>query len=239
MRLYENQIFHIYNQGNNKRRLFLNDCHYKHFLWKTKAYLLPFGELISYCLMPNHYHFQFLVSQREILRSELWEHVDNIENERRIFKYGDRALPVNKMHHRIANNSDFVSINDAIGILQSSYTKHINRQLGWSGSMFRRRFKIKQGFDHEDDIIPIEDVNFSIHGCINLGYHSKCIEYIHHNPVKANLVRSKLEWRWSSFREYFGVEEVRLCNVHLGRKLIRGDYLYGADHPKGADHYKE
>ncbi|MFN0131940.1 MAG: REP-associated tyrosine transposase [Phycisphaerales bacterium] len=35
----------------------------------------------------------------------------------------------------------------------------------------------------------------------------RTIEYIHHNPVERGLVRSSLDWRWSSARWYAGVRE--------------------------------
>ncbi|MEM1327726.1 MAG: hypothetical protein AAGI23_17325 [Bacteroidota bacterium] len=57
MDFYNNQLFHIYNQGNNSRQTFFEEENYRYFLWKMRAYLPLFGDLISWCLMPNHFHW--------------------------------------------------------------------------------------------------------------------------------------------------------------------------------------
>ena len=49
-------IYHIYNRGNNRCRIFIDDRNYNYFLDLYKRYLLPVTELFAYCLMPNHFH---------------------------------------------------------------------------------------------------------------------------------------------------------------------------------------
>ena len=64
------EFFHIYNRGNNKQDIFIEDSDYEFFMLRLKQNLYPdkFDELkiqplpsnsfslISYCLMPNHFH---------------------------------------------------------------------------------------------------------------------------------------------------------------------------------------
>ena len=57
----ENQIYHIYNQGNNKELIFFQEKNYLFFLRKMRQYLSPYIDFLSYCLMPNHFHFLVLV----------------------------------------------------------------------------------------------------------------------------------------------------------------------------------
>ncbi len=90
MRYRDNKIFaqdnyyHVYNRGNGKQDIFLDDADYKFFLYRLKENLFPeqkrtallqegrpLGgrgyvrkalpsdafDLICYCLMPNHFHF--------------------------------------------------------------------------------------------------------------------------------------------------------------------------------------
>jgi len=80
----ENGIYHVYNRGVEKRKIFLDDQDYRVFLHLLKYYLSPIDaqtdhpivktgnqnllrprplknlenevELIAYCLMPNHFH---------------------------------------------------------------------------------------------------------------------------------------------------------------------------------------
>lgn len=50
-------IYHVYNQGNNRQPIFFHERNYYYFLRKMQVHLLPFADLLCYCLMPNHFHF--------------------------------------------------------------------------------------------------------------------------------------------------------------------------------------
>ena len=49
-------MYHVFNRGNNKQRIFLKKENYHFFLRKVEDYILPHGNLLAYCLMPNHFH---------------------------------------------------------------------------------------------------------------------------------------------------------------------------------------
>lgn len=81
-------IYHVYNRGVEKRKIFLDDGDYKYFLWLIKEFLKPRSsstglgpaqgptlgrekpnfseeiEILAYCLMPNHFHL--LIRQKEV-----------------------------------------------------------------------------------------------------------------------------------------------------------------------------
>jgi len=149
MKFYENQLFHIYNQGNNKQQVFFTNDNYLFYLWKMRAYLLPFGDFITWCLMPNHFHWQFYVRKVEIRRKELRLHSDKVEWQRRVKKFGKKAMPVDRKSHRTANENNLVSLNEAIGTLQKAYTDALNKEKGWTGSVFRKKCKAKDGWINE------------------------------------------------------------------------------------------
>jgi len=50
-------IYHIYNQGNNKQLIFHSAENYHYFLKLYRKFVLPHADLLAYCLMPNHFHF--------------------------------------------------------------------------------------------------------------------------------------------------------------------------------------
>ncbi len=57
MRIIPEQLYHVYNQGNNCEIIFREADDYFYFLNRVRARVLPVADIICYCLMPNHYHF--------------------------------------------------------------------------------------------------------------------------------------------------------------------------------------
>lgn len=66
MQFHPNAIYHIYNQGNNRQQIFFKPENYLFFLKKMREYLLPHGDLLCYCLMPNHFHWLMYVREVEV-----------------------------------------------------------------------------------------------------------------------------------------------------------------------------
>ena len=64
MKFTPENIYHIYNQGNNKEQLFFLDTQYAHFLSLYKSHIFPHCETICWCLMPNHFHFMIYTDNR-------------------------------------------------------------------------------------------------------------------------------------------------------------------------------
>ncbi len=218
MDFYTNQLFHIYNQGNNQRQLFFTDENYYFFLWKMRAYLLPFGDLVAWCLMPNHFHWLFYVKNVIIERAILRAHIDKVEFQRRVKKYGKKAMPVDHDRYRTAKSNKPISLNDAIGDLQKGYTRAINKEKNWTGSLFREECKAKDGWI--DEFVTLEKngkEDFRFRTGFNYGYHCFC--YLHNNAVAANMVKNAIDYTWSSAKDYAGLRNGTLCNLDMGRQL--------------------
>ena len=64
------KIYHEYNRGNNKQRIYFNEENYLFFLRKVKVLLLPTCELLAYCLMPNHFHLLIYANEETVSLDE-------------------------------------------------------------------------------------------------------------------------------------------------------------------------
>ena len=220
MKFENDQLFHIYNQGNNRRDIFFEEENYYFFLWKMRTHLLPFGDLVSYCLMPNHFHWQFYVREVEIAREKYWEHTDTIELQRRQIKYGNNARPVQRKANR-DRKLKTITLNESISILLRSYTRAIEKPRDWSGSLFRNRTQAKSGIIEEFVTLIRSNGQLDPRFQIGTNYRHHCFYYIHNNPVVAGLVAKPEDWPFSSARDYAGLRNGTLCNLKLGKEIIK------------------
>lgn len=192
MTFYPDTIFHIYNQGNNRQPIFFKDENYLFFLRKMRKHLLPYGDFLAYCLMPNHFHWLFYV--RHISIGVTSSHPDTMITSGRV-----------------------MTLNESIGILLRSYTRAINKQENRSGSLFREETKAKDGW-----IPPlITDTDYKKYrfgAASDYGY--QCFLYIHNNPVEAHLVLKPEDWVYSSAKDYAGLRRGTLCTVALAKELL-------------------
>jgi putative transposase len=64
MKFLPQQLYHVYNQGNNQQNIFLRDVHFLYFLKLYTAYIVPHCDTLAWCLMHNHFHFMIATDQR-------------------------------------------------------------------------------------------------------------------------------------------------------------------------------
>ncbi|MEO5582087.1 MAG: hypothetical protein ABIR66_05310 [Saprospiraceae bacterium] len=218
MNFHPNQLFHVYNQGNNRQTIFFTEENYQYFLRKMKAHILPFADIISYCLMPSHFHWQIYVYRILIERKLFRNHLEAIEMQRRKSKYGDSALVLESSK---TNEEEVISLNESIGILQRSYTRALNKEKGWSGSLFRNDCKAKDGWIDEFITLTKASGKLDYRFTADTDYGFSCMQYIHQNPVEAGLVKEDIDWKYSSAREYAGLELEHICNLEMGRMMLK------------------
>jgi putative transposase len=186
-------LYHLYNQGNNRRQIFFTKANYLYFIQKIRTYILPYADIVCWCLMPNHFH---LMLNTKIL---------NLCKE--------QVLP--------SVNQKSRSINDSIGIMLRTYTRAINKQEQMSGSLFRQETKSICVSCHKS-LAPIS-MNSIYGKTINIeskrNYPQNCFEYIHQNPVKAGLVEKQTDWQFSSAKDYFANRKGNLINKKLASEF--------------------
>jgi putative transposase len=67
--------YHIYNRGNNKENIFIEEKNYNYFLEKLKKYLLPIADVYAYCLLKNHFHIILRIKNKEEMPEKLKEKI--------------------------------------------------------------------------------------------------------------------------------------------------------------------
>jgi putative transposase len=113
MHFNEAEFYHLYNRGNNKQPIFFTPENYLFFIKKIRVHLQPVCSIISYCLMPNHFHLIIQINERSVATRN---------------SFGGK--PIQELSFRI-------------GILLSSYSQAINKQQKTSGSLFQQKTKAK------------------------------------------------------------------------------------------------
>jgi REP element-mobilizing transposase RayT len=64
--LQHGKYYHIYNRGNNREDIFLEDRNYRHFLKLYAKYVAPIVDTYAYCLLRNHFHFLVRVKDADM-----------------------------------------------------------------------------------------------------------------------------------------------------------------------------
>jgi len=65
MQFEAGNIYHIYNQGNNRQKIFFERENYLFFLKKIKTHVVPYADILAWCLMPNHFHLMAYVHNKD------------------------------------------------------------------------------------------------------------------------------------------------------------------------------
>ncbi|MFT6321321.1 MAG: putative transposase [Granulosicoccus sp.] len=221
MEFHENRLFHIYNQGNNKQQVFFSDENYLFFLWKMRSYLHPFGDLVSYCLLPNHFHWLFFIKKISVSKTDWRIWTNEIEYQRRIKKYGKKATRTNLPPSCEIDTTEHITLNESIGILLRTYTQSVNKERETTGSIFRQHCKARDGWINEFVTATKRNGKIDTRFSPGTDYAYQCFNYIHTNPKKARLVTNDLDWNFSSAKDYAGLRNGTLCNLEIGNSIIQ------------------
>lgn len=65
--LEHGQYYHIYNRGNNRENLFVEERNYLYFLKLYGQHIEPVASTFAYCLLPNHFHILVQIKEVEDL----------------------------------------------------------------------------------------------------------------------------------------------------------------------------
>jgi putative transposase len=197
MRFQDGHIYHVFNQGNNHQKIFFNRDNYLFFVQKIRTHILPHADILAWCLMPNHFHLEIYVNKVDI----------------------DVSGGATQSRTPTTSNS----LNKSIGIMLASYTRAINKQNKSSGSLFRSKTKA-------ECVTCLKGITPSFYTSsgttlVNINnpekqYPQILFDYIHQNPVKANLVANPDEWEFSSAKDYSQNRANSFVNKALARTFF-------------------
>ena len=209
----------MYNQGNNHQKIFFDKRNYEFFLNKLETYVRPYADILAYCLMPNHFHFMVLVNELEVEVASASKGFASSET----FAKPSPEVEVASARKGFAPSETFAkpsprkrTLNQSIGIMLRSYTSAINKQEKRSGALFRQSTKAQCVTCPAKEIpnfYMIDGITTSYNIPIEKQYPQICFDYIHKNPVKAGLVKSMEDWKFSSAAAYFNKKENGIVNM--------------------------
>ncbi|HSF81052.1 MAG TPA: transposase [Anaerolineales bacterium] len=110
--LHFGRYYHIYNRGNNRENIFIEERNYQYFLRLWEKYIEPVAETYAYCLMRNHFHF--------LVRIKDFEYIPD--------RISHRKPPIGILGQQFSN-------------LFNAYTRTINSSYQRTGALFQRPFK--------------------------------------------------------------------------------------------------
>ena len=173
--------YHIYNRGNNRENIFIQERNYTHFMNLYARYIEPIADTFAYCLLRNHFHISLRVKSEE-------EIIETLEKTLKVSpanqKLVGQGIPVNTSASQPRKplgsgvlGSRYPS--QQFSNLFNAYAKAINNAYNRTGSLFQHPF----------GRVPITtDSQFW-----------NVIAYIHQNPQKHKFVDDFRDWKWSSY----------------------------------------
>lgn len=185
-------LFHIYNQGNNRETIFFERKNYLYFLSKMEEFILPYADILAYCLMPNHFH--------------LMVHVKTISQQ-------IESMPFAKP--RTFNDSIGIilrSYTRAIN-LQENRTGSLFRKTSKAICLTKQN-GVNPGWYSEMGSAKMYTLNPLKQ------YPQACFNYIHLNPLQSGLVKSLKNWEFSSFNCYREGRNNSLINADITKEFI-------------------
>ena len=203
----EGHIYHVYNRGNNSQTVFFARQNYLFFLEKVRKYILPYADILAWCLMPNHFHLMIEVNRVVVDASE------------QVTPNGSEGFTSSET---LTKPSKKRTLNDSIGIILRSYSRAIQKQQKMTGSLFQKETKALCLTEPQGVSQAYFNTHFGMMGNLDLpetNYLNVCFDYIHLNPVNAKLVAEPEDWEFSSYRDYYCGRKGKLINRELAKEM--------------------
>jgi putative transposase len=225
--------YHIFNRGNEKRRIFFEKENYFYFLKRYSDYTVNYFDTYSYCLLDNHFHLLLKPkSADEILTAALkdFEHIDATFYNRYVVAW------MKGIGYAGADGGiDLTVLEELLNLLpQHSTPPHITythdhpthmEQLDFKTQLCSyflserlRRFmlsyakSINKQQDRTGSLFQKAFRRKHVYGTESL---KKVATYIHHNVIHHNYAHYYEAYQWSSYETIISQKETRLKRDEL------------------------
>ncbi len=195
----QNNFYHLYNRGNGRQDVFLDDEDRKFFLFRLKENLFPLKAVFR-GLPPE----DCLQGGASIVAESHTPYGRKIlpPNSFTLFCY---CLMPNHFHFLIRQNTE-LSISKLVGKVFTSYSKYFNAKYEQVGHVFQDRIKAVL-VENDPQLLWLS-------------------AYIHNNPLTAGLVKDLTDYPWSSYPDYLGLRQGTLCEKDFIIKMVGSPELY-------------
>jgi putative transposase len=112
------QYYHIYNRGNNRENIFIEERNYRYFLKLYTRYIEPITNTYAYCLLRNHLH--------------LLVRIKTVEEQEKTLRVSETL--------RVSGTFMPLDPGQQFGNLFNAYAKAINKAYQRTGSLFEHPF---------------------------------------------------------------------------------------------------
>ena len=77
--IISDRYYHIYNQGNNKEDIFIEEKNYSYFLHLLMKHIVKYSDIYCYCLLKNHFHL-IIKTKENIEDKKIQQSISNFFN---------------------------------------------------------------------------------------------------------------------------------------------------------------
>lgn len=173
-------FYHIYNRGNNRENIFVQERNYAYFMDLWWKHISPIAETWAYGLLRNHFHAAVFIKNKEDLTG-LTSKNDN------------RNTGADKGIHPLDTPEDLSGLRDPSQYFSNffnAYAKGLNISIQRTVALFQRPFKR----------IPVDSE----------AYLMRLIVYIHQNPQKHGFESDFRNWNYTSYHSMISDLPTRL-----------------------------
>lgn len=189
-------FYHIYNRGNNRENIFVQERNYAYFMELWWKHVSPIAETWAYGLLRNHFHAAVFIKYKEDLTG-LTSKNDNRNTG------ADKGIHPSDSHEDL---SGLRNPSQSFSNFFNAYARGLNISIQRTGALFQRPFKR----------IPVD----------NEAYLMRLIVYIHQNPQKHGIESDFRNWNYSSYHQLISDVPTRLQKERVLQLFgSRGDFI--------------